>query len=57
MGTGTWGGPSPFGGESVRVWVRRKRMVLGMALIGDKILLSIYSSLSIPREGGKGRYR
>jgi hypothetical protein len=32
-------------------------MVLGMALIGDKILLSIYSSLSIPREGGKGRYR
>lgn len=32
MGTGTSGGPGPFGSGAVHLWFKRKRLTLGMAL-------------------------
>lgn len=39
---------------SAHPWVRRKESMLGMALIGGKILIRIYSLVSMLREGRQG---
>lgn len=44
----------PFESESVHPRVRRKRLMLGMALIGGKSLLWVYFLVSTLREGRQG---